>query len=76
MCLTETLLKPELDELCIPNYRLYRHDRLHKKWGGVGVLVRDHFKSNPIILGNSSFRQIQTLSPFSYKYNQAITKHF
>jgi len=54
MCLTETLLKPDIMELKLREYDFHRLDRLHKGWGGIGVLIRKEYSSEIYNLPSSS----------------------
>ena len=52
LCLTETLLKPDINALCMDNFNLFRCDRTHKGWGGVGILVNKCFKVTQLHMNN------------------------
>lgn len=64
IAITETFLQPEIPDahLQVPDYNLYRLDRVSRDGGGVALYVRDYqlqYCSNPILCTtihlNSSF---------------------
>ena len=59
------------------DYNFFRVDRLHKGWGGVGILVNKRFTASEFKLSNSkdieSNLNIEFLSlKVQYKYNKSF----
>jgi exonuclease III len=55
--MTETLLKPDINEQIMHDYNFFRCDRVHKGWGGVGILVKKIIKASELVLPNKELIQ-------------------
>ena len=60
--LSETWLTPFSSTLNIPGYTLYRHDRNHKKGGGVAILVSNKLRCRVLDEINSNLPETECLS--------------
>jgi len=59
------------------NHNFFRMERLHKGWGGVGILVNKRFTASEFILSNSKVIESNLNIEFlclkvQYKYNKSF----